>query len=46
MTENAWLSAPADMAVLFDDAHETKWRRALGALRIDPLLLSTVAGRA
>ena len=46
MTQNAWLSAPADMAVLFDDAHATKWRRALAALRVDPLLLSSAAGRA
>ncbi len=44
--QNAWLSAPADIAMLFDDDHETKWRRALASLRIDPLLLSTAAGRA
>jgi putative transcriptional regulator len=46
MQANAWLSAPADLAVLFDDAHATKWRRALGGLRVDPLLLSSTAGRA
>ncbi len=44
--QNAWLSAPPDFAVLFDADHDTKWRRALGALRIDPLLLSHSAGRA
>ena len=44
--QNAWLSAPADFDVLFDADHDTKWRRALAALRIDPLLLSPVAGRA
>lgn len=44
--QNAWLSAPADISLLFDDDHETKWRRALASLRIDPLLLSTAAGRA
>lgn len=43
---NTWLSAPADEALLFDSEHETKWRRALGRLRIDPLLLSDVAGHA
>jgi len=43
---NAWLSGPADEALLFDTAHETKWRRALAKLRIDPALLSGVAGHA
>ena len=43
---NAWLSAPADEPLLFDADHETKWRRALAKLRIDPLLLSGVAGHA
>ncbi len=42
--QNAWLSAPADEALLFDADHETKWRRALAKLRIDPLLLSGTAG--
>jgi putative transcriptional regulator len=46
MQQNAWLSAPADPALLFDDDHGTKWRRALAKLRIDPLLLSSAAGRA
>ncbi|HVZ07565.1 MAG TPA: YqgE/AlgH family protein [Rhodopila sp.] len=44
--ENAWLSVPADETLLFDPDHDTKWRRALGKLRIDPLLLSDVAGHA
>ena len=46
MQQNAWLSAPADLDLLFDDEHETKWRRALARLKIDPLLLSSAAGRA
>jgi putative transcriptional regulator len=46
MQQNAWLSAPADLSLVFDDDHETKWRRALASLRIDPLLLSPAAGRA
>jgi putative transcriptional regulator len=46
MGQNAWLSARADPALVFDDKHETKWRRALATLRIDPLLLSDVAGHA
>lgn len=44
--QNAWLSAPADAALLFDDAHDTKWRRALAKLKVDPLLLSAQSGRA
>ncbi len=44
--QNSWLSVPADIKLVFDGAHESKWRRALGLLRIDPLLLSSTAGRA
>jgi putative transcriptional regulator len=44
--QNAWLSAPADAALLFDEQHDTKWRRALAKLKVDPLLLSPSAGRA
>lgn len=43
---NTWLSGPADEALLFDSGHETKWRRALAKLHIDPLLLSDAAGHA
>ena len=46
MGENVWLSAPNKLDLLFDREHDTKWRRALAILRIDPLLLSGVAGRA
>lgn len=44
--ENAWLSASPDEALVFDGDHEAKWRRALGTLKVDPLLLSGVAGHA
>src|ERR1700744_6535209 len=44
--QNAWLSVPSDETIVFDDAHDTKWRRALGKLNIDPLLLSGAAGHA
>jgi putative transcriptional regulator len=44
--ENAWLSAPPDETLLFDAGHDTKWRRAFAKLRVDPLLLSDVAGHA
>lgn len=46
MTDNVWLSAPAEHGVLFDTDYDTKWRRAMGLLRVDPLLLSGVAGHA
>ena len=46
MQQNAWLSAPADPALVFDDDNDSKWRRALAVLRIDPLLLSNAAGHA
>lgn len=44
--QNAWLSVSADETILFDDDHDTKWRRAFGKLHIDPLLLSDTAGHA
>ncbi len=46
MQDNIWLTAPAKHDVLFDDGYETKWRRAMAILRIDPNLLSHAAGRA
>lgn len=46
MQQNVWLSAPAGQELLFDTGHDTKWRRALASLRIDPLLLSGAAGHA
>jgi len=44
--ENAWLSAPASLDLLFDTQHETKWRRAMAILKVDPILLSGSAGHA
>ncbi len=46
LSENAWLSAPASVDIVFDGEHETKWRRAMGILKVDPVLLSGVAGHA
>jgi putative transcriptional regulator len=47
MHENVWLSAPAtSIEILFDREHDTKWRRAMAILRVDPLLLSSIAGHA
>jgi len=44
--DNAWLSAPASLDLLFDTQHETKWRRAMAILKVDPILLSGSAGHA
>jgi putative transcriptional regulator len=44
--QNAWLSVPADETLMFDHDHDSMWRRALGKLHIDPLLLSGTAGHA
>ena len=46
LVDNAWLSAPASLEMLFDTDHETKWRRAMAILKVDPILLSGVAGHA
>lgn len=44
--ENAWLTVPADADLLFDDALDDKWDRAVGILGFDPKLLSAESGRA
>ena len=46
MRRSAWLQAPADDLLLFDGDHDTKWRRALAKLRIDPVKLSASVGHA
>lgn len=43
---NAWLSVESDDTLIFDHDYDTKWRRALGRLKVDPLLLSDTAGHA
>lgn len=35
LKHNAWLVVDADEAIIFDDAHEDKWQRAIRALGID-----------
>lgn len=44
--ENVWLTVEADEALVFDEAHEAKWTRALAKLGVDPGFLSAQAGRA
>ena len=43
---NSWLHAPADESIVFDQAHDTKWERAIGRLGIDARMLSSEAGHA
>jgi putative transcriptional regulator len=43
---NGWLHCAADEALLFDDALDTKYARALNKLGIDPAFLSKDAGHA
>jgi putative transcriptional regulator len=43
---NAWLSVPADETLIFEGDNNSRWRRALGKLHVDPLLLSSEAGHA
>ena len=46
MAQNAWLTAPSNDAIVFGADHDSKWRRALASLNIDPIRLSSVAGHA
>lgn len=46
LRENVWLTCPADPDLVFDDALESKWRRALGAMGVAAAALSPHAGRA
>lgn len=44
--QNGWLTGPARSDILFGRANEHKWSAALKSLGIDPLSLSSTAGRA
>ncbi|MEM8555508.1 MAG: YqgE/AlgH family protein [Pseudomonadota bacterium] len=46
IVDNGWLVGEADLSLIFDAADRDKWKVALGALGIDPLTLSSAAGRA
>ncbi|MBS0361332.1 MAG: YqgE/AlgH family protein [Proteobacteria bacterium] len=43
---NVWLTCEADDELIFGLDHETKWRRALAKLGVDPDRLGAAAGRA
>lgn len=46
LARNAWLSGPADPAVLFDTPVERRWEAAAARLGVDLTLLSTDIGHA
>jgi putative transcriptional regulator len=46
ISDNGWLNVPADAGLVFDDALDTKWERALAKLRLTPTSLSGTAGHA
>ena len=43
---NGWLSVAADADLVFGEADDNKWQRALAKLGVSPLMLSTEAGHA
>lgn len=46
ITENSWLTVPADPAVIFDTPVEQRYERAMGLLGLQPWMLSPDAGHA
>lgn len=46
ITENSWLTVPADPAVIFDTPVERRYERAMGLLGLQPWMLSPDAGHA
>lgn len=46
LRRNAWLVVDADDAIVFDDAHDKKWERAIKSLGFDPSQLSSAQGNA
>ena len=43
---NVWLVADFERGIIFDDAHDKKWTRAIRTLGIDPSMLTGESGRA
>jgi putative transcriptional regulator len=46
LAHNVWLDADADLDIIFDQNHETKWARALAKLGVSPSHLAAEGGRA
>ena len=43
---NGWLSVDADAEIVFEEADDSKWQRALAKLGVSPSMLSSDAGHA
>lgn len=46
LADNVWLTADADLDLLFDTDFDTKWTRALAGIGVDAAMLSGQSGRA
>lgn len=46
LRDNAWLIVDADDEIIFGDAHDDKWTRAIKSLGLDPAQLASATGRA
>ncbi|MFP2770822.1 YqgE/AlgH family protein [Oceanisphaera sp. KMM 10153] len=46
LTENSWLTIPADTGLIFDTPLAQRWHQAIGRLGIDPRHLSSQVGHA
>ncbi|MBX3478091.1 MAG: YqgE/AlgH family protein [Brevundimonas sp.] len=46
LAENVWLMSDADLDLIFDADHDTKWARALARIGVDAGRLSAQGGRA
>ena len=46
MQSNSWLTCPADERLIFDSDLDSKYRRAMALLGVDPARLSSQAGHA
>ena len=46
ITENSWLTVPADPGVLFDTPADQRYARAMALLGLEPWMLSRDAGHA
>jgi len=46
LADNVWLTADADLDLLFDTDFDTKWTRALAGIGVDAARLSSQSGRA
>lgn len=46
LSENAWISGPANNRILFETPYDKRWEEALALLGIDQTMLSSEAGHA